>query len=123
MTFSGFLNALDGVASGEERIIFMTTNHIEKLDPALIRPGRVDLSEKIDDATPEQAATLFSRFYRETTDDSRVKELSLRLGDIIRQEMINDRRVSMAALQGFFICNDADDAITKCRNLFTVRST
>ena len=63
VTFSGFLNALDGVASGEERIVFMTTNHLERLDPALIRPGRIDLIELIDDATPEQARTLFSRFY------------------------------------------------------------
>lgn len=31
LTFSGLLNALDGVASTEGRIIFMTTNHIEKL--------------------------------------------------------------------------------------------
>lgn len=122
MTFSGFLNALDGVASGEERIIFMTTNHVEKLDPALIRPGRVDLSEKIDDATPEQATTLFDRFYRERTDDPRVKELSLTLGNIVREEMTNGRRVSMAALQGFFIRNEADDAVTKCRDLFTARS-
>ena len=63
VTFSGFLNALDGVASGEERIIFMTTNHPERLDPALIRPGRVDLSVLIDDATPSQARILFTRFY------------------------------------------------------------
>ena len=61
MTFSGFLNALDGVASGEERIIFMTTNHVENLDPALIRPGRVDLMEHIDDASPEIIRTIFRR--------------------------------------------------------------
>ena len=63
VTFSGFLNALDGVASGEERIIFMTTNHPERLDPALIRPGRVDLSVLINDASPQQARRLFERFY------------------------------------------------------------
>jgi chaperone BCS1 len=39
VTFSGLLNVLDGVASTEERILFMTTNHIERLDPALIRTG------------------------------------------------------------------------------------
>ncbi len=42
LTFSGFLNAIDGVRSQEGRIIIMTTNYKEKLDPALLRPGRVD---------------------------------------------------------------------------------
>lgn len=63
VTFSGLLNALDGVASSEERIIFMTTNHYDKLDPALIRPGRVDLNELLDDAVGEQAHRLFVKFY------------------------------------------------------------
>lgn len=39
LTFSGLLNALDGVASTEARIVFMTTNHVDRLDPAPIRPG------------------------------------------------------------------------------------
>ena len=120
VTFSGFLNALDGVASGEERIIFMTTNHVEKLDPALIRPGRVDLIEKVDDATAEQATVLFDRFYGEKdTPDTLIKELSATLGNIVQEEMTNGRRVSMAALQGLFIRNEASDAVTISRNLFT----
>lgn len=47
VTFSGLLNCLDGVASTEARILFMTTNYLERLDPALIRPGRVDVKEYI----------------------------------------------------------------------------
>jgi ATP-dependent 26S proteasome regulatory subunit len=43
VSFSGLLNAIDGVAAQEGRIFFMTTNHLEKLDPALIRPGRCDV--------------------------------------------------------------------------------
>uniref|UniRef100_A0A914DRG9 Mitochondrial chaperone BCS1 n=1 Tax=Acrobeloides nanus TaxID=290746 RepID=A0A914DRG9_9BILA len=42
VTLSGLLNAIDGVASAEGRIIFMTTNYKEHLDSALIRPGRID---------------------------------------------------------------------------------
>ncbi|KAG6017584.1 hypothetical protein E4U43_000815 [Claviceps pusilla] len=42
VTLSGLLNVLDGVASQEDRVLVMTTNHPEKLDQALIRPGRVD---------------------------------------------------------------------------------
>lgn len=47
VTLSGLLNALDGVASSEGRILFMTTNYLDRLDPALIRPGRVDYKEYI----------------------------------------------------------------------------
>ncbi|KAF2174646.1 P-loop containing nucleoside triphosphate hydrolase protein [Zopfia rhizophila CBS 207.26] len=42
ISLSGFLNAIDGVASQEGRILVMTTNFPEQLDPALIRPGRID---------------------------------------------------------------------------------
>lgn len=52
LTLSGLLNAIDGVASAEDRILFMTTNYIEQLDEALIRPGRVDLIQLFDKCTP-----------------------------------------------------------------------
>merc|ERR1712008_521701 len=41
---SDLLEAFDGVLEMKGRMMVMTTNHLEKLDPALIRPGRVDLS-------------------------------------------------------------------------------
>lgn len=40
---ANLLNALDGVGAPSNTIYIFTTNHIEKLDPALIRPGRIDL--------------------------------------------------------------------------------
>jgi chaperone BCS1 len=43
ITLSGLLNALDGVCSVDGRVIFATTNHIDRLDPALKRPGRFDV--------------------------------------------------------------------------------
>merc|ERR1711939_932024 len=42
LNLSGLLNVLDGVVDTPERIVVMTTNHPEFLDPALIRPGRID---------------------------------------------------------------------------------
>ncbi|AES66639.2 putative ATPase, AAA-type, core, AAA-type ATPase domain-containing protein [Medicago truncatula] len=44
VTLSGLLNAVDGLWSccGEEHIIVFTTNHKDRLDPALLRPGRMD---------------------------------------------------------------------------------
>ncbi|KAI4520156.1 hypothetical protein K525DRAFT_286455 [Schizophyllum commune Loenen D] len=125
VTFSGFLNALDGVASGEERIVFMTTNHLERLDPALIRPGRIDLIELIDDATPEQARTLFSRFYEVDAkagsgevgpplSEAELEELATKLEKIVAEQGEKGRRVSMASLQGLFIQCDARWAVQCC---------
>jgi mitochondrial chaperone BCS1 len=44
-TLSGLLNYMDGLwlSCGEERIIIFTTNHKDKVDPALLRPGRMDM--------------------------------------------------------------------------------
>ena len=129
VTFSGFLNALDGVASGEERIIFMTTNHPERLDPALIRPGRVDLSVLIDDATPSQARILFTRFYGRDDDipgwedisAEELRDMGHRVEEIVAEQMANGRRVSMAALQGLFIRNSSKEAIERLDSLFDER--
>lgn len=65
VTLSGLLNALDGVAAteGGGRLVFMTTNHIDKLPPVLIRPGRVDVRECLDLATPEMVRFMFEKFY------------------------------------------------------------
>ncbi|KAF8980073.1 hypothetical protein BGZ46_004661 [Entomortierella lignicola] len=92
VTFSGLLNALDGVASSEGRIIFMTTNHIEALDPALIRPGRVDLREYVGDATAVQIRKMFKRFY-EGRDELAEKFV----------QSLEGHKVSTAALQGHFV--------------------
>merc|ERR1711924_568301 len=43
LDLSGILNVLDGVVDTPDRILIMTTNHPERLDPALVRPGRVDV--------------------------------------------------------------------------------
>lgn len=42
LNLQGLLNVLDGVVDSPGRIVIMTTNHPEQLDPALIRPGRID---------------------------------------------------------------------------------
>ncbi|KAJ7132511.1 P-loop containing nucleoside triphosphate hydrolase protein [Mycena epipterygia] len=64
VTLAGLLNVLDSVASEDGRLTFATTNHIEQLDPALIRPGRMDLKIKYGLATADQLEQMFERFYR-----------------------------------------------------------
>lgn len=42
LTLSGVLNAMDGVVSLDNKLVFMTTNILDTIDPAVVRPGRVD---------------------------------------------------------------------------------
>ena len=63
VSLSGLLNAIDGVASHEGRVLLMTTNFPEKLDDALIRPGRIDMKIAFTKATKSQMTELFIRMY------------------------------------------------------------
>ncbi|KIK56980.1 hypothetical protein GYMLUDRAFT_247260 [Collybiopsis luxurians FD-317 M1] len=63
LSLSGLLNSLDGVAAAEGRLLFATTNHIERLDPALSRPGRMDVWINFTHATKWQAEGIFKCFF------------------------------------------------------------
>lgn len=63
ISLSALLNVIDGVASQEGRILIMTTNHIEKLDEALIRPGRVDMTVHFDLASKDNMEQIFKGIY------------------------------------------------------------
>mmetsp|Transcript_24798 Transcript_24798/g.59660 ORF Transcript_24798/g.59660 Transcript_24798/m.59660 type:complete len:496 (+) Transcript_24798:297-1784(+) len=107
VTFSGLLNVLDGVASSEERLLFMTTNHIEKLDRALMRPGRVDRVYLLNDASDTQARRLFLKFYcgdRADSDESKVAADVKHLAeDWVKEISELEIRPSMAELQGHLL--------------------
>merc|ERR1711937_779097 len=92
VSFSGLLNALDGVRSQEGRILVMSTNHRERLDPALIRPGRCDMHLELCNATYSMIKQLFLKFFpdEEQLSDEFAKSLP-------------EGKLSMAKLQGHFL--------------------
>ncbi|KZT66897.1 P-loop containing nucleoside triphosphate hydrolase protein [Daedalea quercina L-15889] len=63
LSLSGLLNALDGIAAQEGRLLFATTNDYGALDPALCRPGRMDVHVEFHNASKFQAEELFRVFY------------------------------------------------------------
>ncbi|QSS60802.1 hypothetical protein I7I51_05605 [Histoplasma capsulatum] len=75
VSLSALLNALDGVSSQEGRLLIMTTNHIERLDDALIRPGRVDRKVLFQLADKKMSSRLFCTVFKESDeDDSKPKK-------------------------------------------------
>ena len=65
MTLSGLLNFIDGLWSttGEERIIVFTTNYKDRLDPALLRPGRMDMHIYMGYCNPESFRILAKNYH------------------------------------------------------------
>ena len=58
VTLSGLLNALDGAVAGEGRLLFCTTNYVDRIDHALSRPGA---SEELLSCTRRQCETLIHK--------------------------------------------------------------
>jgi chaperone BCS1 len=68
VTLSGLLNVLDGFHAPENVVYVMTTNQVEALDPALLRPGRIDYRLFMGQASDSQRIELYRRFFPEATD-------------------------------------------------------
>ena len=68
VSFSGILNVLDGMARKNGLITFLTTNYRNRLDPALIRPSRIDYIMTFKKITPEQIKSMFTRFFPDDED-------------------------------------------------------
>jgi len=87
---SDILNSIDGVISNHGRILIATTNHIEKLDAALLRPGRFDLKVEFPFSDEEVVHQFFKAYYPNYNlkENFKVKE-----------------RISSAYIQNLISCN------------------
>jgi hypothetical protein len=65
-TLAGLLNALDGVGTPHGLLTFMTTNRLDALDEALIRPGRIDKRIEMVGPVEHQIKSMFYHAYDET---------------------------------------------------------
>jgi mitochondrial chaperone BCS1 len=68
VTLSGLLNVVDGFHAPENVLFLMTTNKIEALDPALLRPGRIDYKLFLGNAAHAQKVELYRRFFPQSSE-------------------------------------------------------
>jgi mitochondrial chaperone BCS1 len=88
LSLSGLLNALDGAQASNGTLFFMTTNHLDSLDPALLRAGRTDVLVEFGAATAEQKNEMYMRFFPQDT-----KEMSSKF-------FLSDETITLAEFQG-----------------------
>lgn len=94
--FGTLLNLLDGVDSPSNIIYIFTTNHVEKLDPALIRPGRIDLKVEISEVCPETLDKFLMFHFNKHLPDKNIK---LREGLLFAElQIMVMKRMTMAEI-------------------------
>jgi DNA replication protein DnaC len=76
ITLDDILNAWDGVIETPGRILIISSNHYEKLDPALVRPGRIDVTLELLNASHKTIKDLYFHLFNKKIDDERLKEIT-----------------------------------------------
>jgi chaperone BCS1 len=75
VSYSGFINALDGVAAHEGSVVFLTTNHPQLIDEAAIRSGRVDFRMQLGLCDRSQLERMFRKFFDDEAAAARFAEV------------------------------------------------
>ena len=74
LNLSFLLNVLDGTMAPENFIFVMTTNHIDKLDPALIRPGRMDINIELKKCDRYQLKCIYQDLYNKILSEELIQK-------------------------------------------------
>ena len=75
ITLDDILNAWDGVIETPGRILIISSNHYEKLDPALVRPGRIDVTLELLNASHKTISDLYFHLFNKEIDSEKLKEI------------------------------------------------
>lgn len=99
ITFSSLLNCLDGAFYKHGLITIITTNHIEKLDEALLRTGRIDIKIEISNPGYREISEYMSLFYNEPIEV--IGDFDLKMSDV--QELcLNHHNSSLKAIRELY---------------------
>ena len=96
ITFSNLINVLDGVLYKHATIIFLTTNHPEKLDHALLRIGRIDMILEFNYPSKNILEKLFSDILNESYDKEIIKKEFNKF-----YNLISSKKITMSAIMNF----------------------
>ena len=75
LTLDDILNLFDGIRETPGRIMIITSNCYEKLDPALTRPGRIDLTLELGFASLKVLNDMYNKFFNKSIDEKQLKQI------------------------------------------------
>jgi hypothetical protein len=74
ITLDDILNLWDGIKETPGRIIVISSNHYDKLDPALIRPGRIDITHELSKASHNTISEIYTHLFDKKIDEEKLKK-------------------------------------------------
>lgn len=98
ITLSGLLNAIDGVWAKEGRILFITSNHPDKLDPALLRPGRIDVRRHIGLLGGPEVVRMYRAFIPDAKEQDILTEIKTPISGAELQGILLNKTVNAPAI-------------------------
>jgi len=76
ITLDDILNIWDGIQETPGRIMIISSNHYDKLDPALVRPGRIDITLEMKNASHDVIAQMFQKYYNKQINKTLLKNIN-----------------------------------------------
>ena len=76
ITLSFILNTIDGLRETPGRILIITSNNYNSLDPALTRPGRIDITLEMKNATIDTIKEMYNHYYKDFIDNEIENQLT-----------------------------------------------
>ena len=105
------MNIIDGLRETPGRIIIITSNNYESLDSALVRPGRIDYTMKMNNASKNIIEEMFLHYYNEPMSKYYENSLNNNLNSLL-----NNNLVSPAEIVNIKLASDSPEQFIK--NLF-----
>jgi hypothetical protein len=95
ITLSFILNIIDGIRETPGRILIITSNNYESLDPALIRPGRIDMTLEMKNATIDTIKEIYNHYYKDIipeTIEEKIRDYVISPAKIINMRLENEKK-------------------------------
>ena len=107
LTLATVLNVLDGALECENRIVIMTTNYVDRLDSALVRPGRITVNVEMGFIRTEEAMEIMDRYFP----GAATRRLRADLDAILKGQNVTPAEVEMACSY----CDTAGEVVEALR--------
>ena len=75
ITLDDILNLWDGIIETPGRILIISSNHYNKLDPALVRPGRIDITHELSNASHNTISEIYSHLFGNKIDNEQLMKI------------------------------------------------